>query len=114
MPRSDRPSHSTGPANAVAIAFVAVVVCGAVACSPTGVATPRASAVSGSPSAFGSSSEDEWQVLFDGSTVTGLRPYGDPSRSPEALPTSWEIADGRLRTIAGTGVDLVTTDVFGD
>lgn len=52
---------------------------------------------------------DDWIVLFDGSSTAALRGYGQ-----ESFPASWLIEDGELRTVPGTGVDLITRDTFGD
>jgi Domain of Unknown Function (DUF1080) len=109
-----RRSPSASPALRTGLVVVAVVVaCSAVACSPTASTTPPSTA---SPSATVAASDaaGDWRVLFDGTTVAGLRSYGEAALGAGTLPASWVVADGRLRTIAGTGVDLVTTDVFGD
>ena len=51
-----------------------------------------------------------WVDLFDGGATHGLRAYGGG-----AFPSDrWEIVDGVLRTISGTGVDLVTDALFED
>ena len=58
---------------------------------------------------IGCSSNNDWTVLFDGETVTGLRGY-----KQVGLPNSWEIVDGTLKTIPGYGVDLISEDVYNN
>ena len=56
-----------------------------------------------------SSGSGGWTVLFDGQRVTGLRGYG-----MDTFPADrWVVEDGRLRTVPGPGVDLVT-DTYHD
>ena len=55
---------------------------------------------------IGCSSNNDWTVLFDGETVTGLRGY-----KQVGFPNSWEIVDGTLKTIPGYGVDLISVDI---
>ena len=58
---------------------------------------------------IGCSSNNDWTVLFDGETVTGLRGYKEVG-----LPNSWEIVDGTLKTILGYGVDLISVDIYNN
>ena len=52
----------------------------------------------------------EWQVLFDGTATDALRGYG-----MDGFPADrWVVEDGELRTVPGSGIDLVTHDTFGD
>ena len=52
----------------------------------------------------------EWQVLFDGGPTDALRGYG-----MDRFPADrWAVEDGELRTVPGSGIDLVTRDMFGD
>ena len=56
------------------------------------------------------SSTSEWEVLFDGKTVKGLRGYrqsGFPSKD-------WVVVDGTLKTIPGHGVDLISENIYKD
>ena len=57
---------------------------------------------------FGCSSSSEWNVLFDGMKVNGLKGYNQTG-----FPTEdWTIVDGNLKTIPGHGVDLISEDVY--
>jgi hypothetical protein len=67
--------------------------------------TPSSPSDAGQPTRAG-----DWQVLFDGSTVSGLRGYGQAGFPGDR----WLVADGRLTTVAGSGVDLVTETMFRD
>ena len=56
------------------------------------------------------SGTSEWEVLFDGKTVKGLRGYrqsGFPSKD-------WVVVDGTLKTIPGHGVDLISENIYKD
>ena len=56
------------------------------------------------------SSTNEWEVLFDGKTVNGIRGYrqsGFPSED-------WVVVDGALKTIPGHGVDLISENIYKD
>ena len=56
------------------------------------------------------SNTDEWEVLFDGKTVNGIRGYrqaGFPSED-------WVVVDGALKTIPGHGVDLISENIYKD
>jgi hypothetical protein len=109
MRRPVAASQLTRTGLAAAVALVAF------ACGPTAGTPPPASLTTRpATSASSASGDDGWQVLFDGTAVAGLRPYGDPDAVSGQLPTSWTIRDGRLWTIAGGGVDLVTDDVLGN
>ncbi|MDP6685072.1 MAG: DUF1080 domain-containing protein [Candidatus Marinimicrobia bacterium] len=58
----------------------------------------------------GCSSNPEWNILFDGEKVNGLRGYkqsGFPNQD-------WTIVDGELKTIPGHGVDLISEDIYKD
>tara|TARA_B100001750_G_scaffold241884_1_gene254253 strand:- start:6169 stop:6816 length:648 start_codon:yes stop_codon:yes gene_type:complete len=52
-------------------------------------------------------SNSNWTVLFDGEKVNGLRGYRQT-----ALPDSWEIVDGTLKTKPDHGVDLISEDIY--
>ena len=52
-------------------------------------------------------SNSNWTVLFDGEKVNGLRGYRQT-----ALPDSWEIVDGTLKTKPEHGVDLISEDIY--
>jgi len=57
---------------------------------------------------IGCSSNNDWTVLFDGETVTGLRGYRQDS-----FPWGeWEVVDGTLKTFPGHGVDLISEKVY--
>ena len=58
---------------------------------------------------IGCSSNNDWTVLFDGETVTGLRGY-----KQAGFPNSWEIVDGTLKTIPGYGVDLISEHIYNN
>jgi hypothetical protein len=49
-----------------------------------------------------------WTVLFDGRRTSGLRAYGGTSFPADR----WQVRDGRLWTIPGAGVDLITDERF--
>ena len=56
------------------------------------------------------SNTNEWEVLFDGKTVNGIRGYrqsGFPSED-------WVVVDGALKTIPGHGVDLISENIYKD
>ena len=53
--------------------------------------------------------EGPWIALFDGMSTAALRGYG-----AEDFPTSWVVEDGELHALPGTGVDLISREVFGD
>jgi len=53
---------------------------------------------------------NEWQPLFDGVATNGLRGYGQAT-FPDA---SWQISDGRLWTVPGQAVDLITDATYTD
>jgi Domain of Unknown Function (DUF1080) len=52
---------------------------------------------------------DGWMALFDGSSTAALRGYGE-----DDFPASWEVQDGELHALAGSGVDLITRDTYTD
>jgi hypothetical protein len=52
----------------------------------------------------------DWQVLLDDSGTDALRGYG-----MDGFPADrWIVEDGELRTVPGSGIDLVTRDAFGN
>ena len=53
--------------------------------------------------------DDGWIPLFDGTSTAALRGYGQDS-----FPASWEVQDGELHLLPGTGVDLITRDTYTD
>ncbi|MBI89542.1 MAG: hypothetical protein CMG60_05585 [Candidatus Marinimicrobia bacterium] len=57
------------------------------------------------------SKKSEWDVLFDGDTVSGMRGYG-----LETFPwDSWSIIDGNLKTLPGKkGVDIISKEKYED
>ena len=57
------------------------------------------------------SNKTEWTMLFNGTTVEGLRGYKMDSFPWE----SWAIKDGNLKTVPGKhGVDIISKDTFED
>ena len=57
------------------------------------------------------SNKTEWTMLFNGTTVEGLRGYKMDSFPWE----SWVIKDGNLKTVPGKhGVDIISKDTFED
>lgn len=56
--------------------------------------------------ATASSTEDDWMVLFDGSSLDAWRNYKSDS-------AAWRIEDGALNTTGGSG-DLITKETFGN
>ena len=57
------------------------------------------------------SNKTEWTMLFNGTTVEGLRGYKMDSFPEE----SWVIKDGNLKTVPGKhGVDIISKDTFED
>jgi hypothetical protein len=56
------------------------------------------------------STDGDWQVMFDGDRVDGLRAYGGTGFPGER----WLVGQGRLSTVAGSGVDLISEERFGD
>ena len=57
-----------------------------------------------------SASPGEWEVLFDGAATGALRGYGRNGFPAER----GVVEDGELRTVPGSGIDLVTRETFGD
>lgn len=50
-----------------------------------------------------------WQLLFDGKSLAGWRPYGKPGTGPEAITNGWRVADGVLLKVGGEkGGDIIT------
>ena len=89
------------------VVLAAVAGCG----EPGRSAPPPAPSMSAAgPSSPGPSADEGWQVLFDGTPVRGLRGYG-----LDGFPDDrWVVEGGELRTVPGTGVDLVTDAQFTD
>ena len=56
------------------------------------------------------SSKPQWEILFDGDTVKGLRGY----RQSDFPSDHWAIVDGTLKTIPGHGTDLISENVYKD
>ena len=56
------------------------------------------------------SSKPQWEILFDGETVKGLRGY----RQSDFPSDHWTIIDGTLKTIPGHGTDLISENVYKD
>jgi hypothetical protein len=79
-----------------------VAACGN-ATRSSGPAAPAASTPEESPM------PDGWIVLFDGASTDALRGYGQ-----NGFPSSWAVQDGELRTVPGSGVDLITRETFAD
>jgi hypothetical protein len=56
------------------------------------------------------SNESQWEILFDGEKVNGLRGY----RQSDFPSDHWTIVDGTLKTIPGHGTDLISENVYKD
>jgi hypothetical protein len=55
-----------------------------------------------------------WQLLFDGQSLTGWRPYKTPKGKGE-IGAGWKVEDGLLRKLAGVkGGDIITDKQFDD
>ena len=94
---------------AVLTAAVALVVagCGNATATPSVSAAPTQEPTM---TAHSTLPPGEWQVLFDGTATDALRGYG-----MDGFPADrWVVEAGELRTVPGSGVDLVTRDTFGD
>ena len=53
----------------------------------------------------------DWQILFDGKVVKGLRGY----KQKDFPNGKWIIKDGALKTVPGhNGIDLISKDMFTD
>ena len=53
----------------------------------------------------------DWQILFDGKIVKGLRGY----KQKDFPNGKWIIEDGALKTVPGhNGIDLISKDMFTD
>ena len=53
----------------------------------------------------------DWQILFDGKIVKGLRGY----KQKDFPNGKWIVEDGALKTVPGhDGIDLISKDVFTD
>ena len=54
------------------------------------------------------STESDWEILFDGENVSGLRGYRQDSFPSD----DWKVVDGTLKTMPGHGVDLISEKVY--
>ena len=54
------------------------------------------------------STESDWEILFDGENVSGLRGYRQDSFPSD----EWKVVDGTLKTMPGHGVDLISEKVY--
>jgi hypothetical protein len=53
-----------------------------------------------------------WQLLFDGQSLAGWRPYKAPAGKND-IPGGWKVEDGLLRKLAGVkGGDIITVRQF--
>jgi len=53
-----------------------------------------------------------WQLLFDGQSLKGWRPYGKPNAP---IAGGWKVEDGALKKLGGQrGGDIITERTFGD
>ena len=60
---------------------------------------------------FGCADNNEWQILFDGKTVSGLKGY----KQKEFPSKLWIIEDGTLKTVPGhSGIDLISIKQYKD
>lgn len=60
---------------------------------------------------FGCADNNEWQILFDGKTVSGLKGY----KQKEFPSELWIIEDGTLKTVPGhSGIDLISIKQYKD
>lgn len=56
-----------------------------------------------------------WQLLFDGQSLKGWRPYGKPGTGADAIGSGWKVVDGTLRKLGGVkGGDIITEKKFTD
>lgn len=54
-----------------------------------------------------------WRLLFDGVSLKGWRPYGNPGAGPEAIAAGWKIEEGLLKKLGGVkGGDIITQQTF--
>ena len=54
------------------------------------------------------STESDWEILFDGENVSGLRGYRQDSFPSDV----WIIVDGTLKTMPGHGVALISENIY--
>lgn len=55
-----------------------------------------------------------WQLLFDGQSLAGWRPYKAPAGKTE-VASGWKVEDGLLKKLAGVkGGDIITEKQFDD
>jgi hypothetical protein len=95
----------------VTLAVLSLAACAAAQQAPPAAATP--------PSTQAMSQQDNvltaaeraagWQLLFDGQTTAGWRPY----QGEGAISAVWRVVDGVL-TKSRPGDDIVTTRTYGD
>ncbi|HEU0235289.1 MAG TPA: DUF1080 domain-containing protein [Candidatus Limnocylindrales bacterium] len=86
-----------------AVLLIAAAACDGLGGTPNPGSSPKHSASPESPAG-------PWIELFDGRRTTGLRGYGQ-----EEFPFGrWIVRDGRLWTVPGLGIDLITTEAFTD
>jgi hypothetical protein len=53
-----------------------------------------------------------WQLLFDGQSLKGWRPYGKPNAP---IASGWKVEDGVLKKLAGQkGGDIITERTYDD
>ena len=56
-----------------------------------------------------------WQVLFDGHSLNGWRPYGKPDAGAAQIGEGWKVEDGLLKKLAGKkGGDIVSVKAYTD
>jgi hypothetical protein len=69
----------------------------------------------GSPNTLTSAEKaDGWQLLFDGQSLAGWRPYGKSGQA-DAIGDGWKVENGTLKKAAGEkGGDIITVRTFND
>jgi hypothetical protein len=56
-----------------------------------------------------------WKLLFDGRSLDGWRPYGEPGKGAGAIDKGWKVEDGILKKLGGVkGGDIITDRKFTD
>ncbi len=56
-----------------------------------------------------------WQLLFDGQSLKGWRPYGKPTAGADAIGSGWKVENGLLKKLAGVkGGDIITEKKYTD
>ena len=86
---------------------LAVSACGSVTATPsiTQERTQEPTMTAHSPVQPG-----DWQILFDGTATDALRGYG-----MDGFPVDrWVVEDGELRTVPGSGIDVITRETYAD